>query len=341
MVGAARVFCTHGNEVDPWNYVRYEDLSKAGRRVNAGRSLDASEWEPNAGTKLVKDVMNEVKRRYAWIDLLKPETQAALGVLLVLDPKQAEKIGRFPAIVGKLITGAREYDGRLSVDAIALPDPAVASAPSTIPVEKLLGPNVTQSMRSTGDDMLLTAEQNYQTPRGRAAQDQTLGTPQLIWDRLTGWLTRVGPDEALRRALLDWLKDDKTFALDTQDYTFKQVRSSIGSGIDFVVTGHSHLARAIDMSGGRYYFNCGTWIRLMQFTSAMLKDTASFQPVYAALTDGKMKTLDSATFGGEPFVLDRTTAVRIRAEGGKTSGALLRIDDSQGMMQTEQEFTRP
>lgn len=30
-VGSARVFCTHGNEVDPWNYVRYEDLSKLAR----------------------------------------------------------------------------------------------------------------------------------------------------------------------------------------------------------------------------------------------------------------------------------------------------------------------
>ena len=39
--------------------------------------LEPSEWGPNAGTKMVKDVMNEVKRRYAWIDLLKPETQAA------------------------------------------------------------------------------------------------------------------------------------------------------------------------------------------------------------------------------------------------------------------------
>ena len=33
----------------------------------------------NAGTRMVKEVMNEVKRRYAWIDLLKPETSAAVG----------------------------------------------------------------------------------------------------------------------------------------------------------------------------------------------------------------------------------------------------------------------
>ena len=100
LVGNARVFCTHGNEVDPWNYNRYEDLAKAARRLNAGRALDPSEWQPNAGTKMVKDVMNEVKRKFAWIDLLKPEAQAAAGVLLALDPTQIAKINRLLPIIG-------------------------------------------------------------------------------------------------------------------------------------------------------------------------------------------------------------------------------------------------
>ena len=78
MVGNARVFCTHGNEVDPWNFNRYEDLSRVARRLNAGLTLSRDEWTPNAGTRMVKDVMNEVKKRYAWIDLLKPETSAAM-----------------------------------------------------------------------------------------------------------------------------------------------------------------------------------------------------------------------------------------------------------------------
>src|SRR5207249_4703470 len=75
-VGGARVYCIHGNEVDAWNYNRYEDLAKVSRRLNAGQSIEQSDWKPNAGTKMVKEVMNEVKRKYAWIDLLKPETSA-------------------------------------------------------------------------------------------------------------------------------------------------------------------------------------------------------------------------------------------------------------------------
>ena len=55
-VGDARIYCIHGNEVDPWNYNRYEDLAKVARRLNAGQSLEQSEWTPNAGTKMVKDI---------------------------------------------------------------------------------------------------------------------------------------------------------------------------------------------------------------------------------------------------------------------------------------------
>ena len=40
------------------------------------------------------------------------------------------------------------------------------------------------------------------------------------------------------------------------------------------------------MGGGRYYFNTGTWIRLLRFDDAMLGDAAAFKDVYKVLTDG-------------------------------------------------------
>jgi UDP-2,3-diacylglucosamine pyrophosphatase LpxH len=339
LVGGARVFCIHGNEVDPWNYVRYEDLSKVARRLNAGRSLEPSEWEPNAGTKMVKDVMNEVKRRYAWIDLLKPETQAAVGVLLVLDPSQVSKITRLPSIVGERVRGGSAYEGRLSADGFVATSPATAR-PARI--DQLLGPNIMQGLQGrpgsglaqiTDDtlvnDMLKAAEMNYQTRRmGSRIEDETLGLPRLMWDRLTGWITGVGKAEALRRALLDWLGGDTTFTIDDRDDTFNQVTQSVGTGIDFIVTGHTHLERAINMGGGRFYFNCGTWIRLLRFTDAMLKDTASFQPVYNVLEDGRMSRIDAAESDGKPFVLNQTSAVCIKTDPAGVVGALGHVDSA-------------
>jgi hypothetical protein len=155
--------------------------------------------------------------------------------------------------------------------------------------------------------------------------DAPLGVGQLVWDRLTGWLTGVSRDEALRRALQDWLKGDATFSLKEKDDTYKEITSKLGASIDIVITGHTHLARAIDMGAGRYYFNCGTWIRLMRFTDAMLKDSTSFKPVYDLLESGRMDALDVANFNGEPLLFDQSTSVSVCLEEGKTIARLNRI----------------
>jgi UDP-2,3-diacylglucosamine pyrophosphatase LpxH len=281
-VGGSRVYCIHGNEVDAWNYNRYEDLAKVSRRMNAGVPLAQDEWTPNAGTRMVKDVMNEVKRTYAWIDLLKPETSAAVGTLMVLDPSQTKKISELFGIFGERQRGDAQVDARLAAEGFQAPDPAVMRM---LKLDQMLGPNIRQVIGQDADNMLLAAEHNFDKPRTQApSKDGTLGTAQLVWDRLTGWLTGVSKAEALRRALLDWLEKDKTFDHNDRDDTFKQVSASVGSAIHFIVTGHTHLERAIDMGQGRYYFNCGTWIRLLQLTPAMLASTASFDQVYQVLT---------------------------------------------------------
>jgi len=327
-VGDSRVFCTHGNEVDPWNFVRYEDLAKAGRRLNCGRTLKPGEWEPNAGTKMVKDIMNVLKARYPWIDLLKPEMQGAVGVLLALDPGQLHKIDSIIPIIGEKMEGDREYDQRLSADGFTAP---AHEPPRPAAVYNLLGPSLTAGLRgrnrTTADDLLLAAEKEYQN--GTAADncsDETLGTGQYFWDRLTGWLTGVGKAEALRRALKDWLKDDKTFEITDQDDTCSETAASVGLDVHFLITGHTHLERAIDLGGGRFYFNCGTWIRLLRFTEGMLANEEKFKPVYHLLQEGRMADIDKAVFDGEPFVLPQQSAVCIRREGGKVVGELAHIE---------------
>jgi UDP-2,3-diacylglucosamine pyrophosphatase LpxH len=346
-VGGARIYCTHGNEVDAWNYNRYEDLAKVGRRLNAGRSLDAKEWYPNAGTRMVKEVMNEVKEKYKWIDLLKPETQAAVGTLIVLDPSQAKKITDLVSIVGERVSGGREVNQRLSAEGFQ-PREQVADA-SAVTVKQLLGPNLREGINTHSrqdsqdvDAMLALAETNLGKPNAQIVEPAApLGTWQLIFDRLTGWLRDVPKDEALRRALKDWLADDKTFDRTDRDDTFKDVTAAIGASIDFIVTGHTHLERAIDMGGGRFYFNCGTWIRLLRFTDAMLKDQKSFKPVYDVLMDGRMELIDEAKFGGQSFVMNQTSAVSIKVEKGGVVGCLSHVvGDGTGAPQVVQQFAR-
>ena len=87
----------------------------------------------------------------------------------------------------------------------------------------------------------------------------------------------------------------------------------------------AHLERAIDMGNGRFYFNCGTWIRLLKFTDAMLKDETTFEPIYNRLMDGTMSAIDAAEFEGAHFVLDCTSSVCIRIDGNGVVGELAHV----------------
>lgn len=320
LVGGARVYCTHGNEVDAWNFNRYEDLARAGRRLNAGQRLEPSDWAPNAGTRMVKDVMNSVKKQYAWIDLLKPETQAAVGTLLVMAPEKMNQLGDLLGIVGVKTKGDYEVPQRLSAGG------APAAVPASQTLEQLLGPNLRQApARDTAQDMLAAAEDQYASASPSGAPAAQLGTAGLVWDRLTGWIRGIDRAEALRRALLDWLKGDKTWDTSDRDQTCVDILKAVGADVDIVITGHTHLTRAIDLGAGRMYFNSGTWIRLMRFTEAMLRSEQTFAAIWKVLEKGSMSDLDKAQFGNENLVVDMTTAIEVAVEGGQVVGRLVQV----------------
>jgi predicted phosphodiesterase len=328
-VGSARVFCTHGNEGDSWNVVDYEALFQLARGLNAGLPFDQGRWKPNAGTLFVKDIMNEVKRRYAWIDLLKPETKAAIGVLVVLDPGQVAKISRGIPVLWEKLRGTLKLSGLLSADETGVTD---GPASQKVALDELLGPNLLGGIQAarpvsgnSGDSMLLQAEAALEKPRSRTAgPDETLGWGQLAWD----WLAGVEKPEALRRALKDWLRGDRTFDLRDRDETFDAVTAKVGPAVDFIVTGHTHLERAIEVDARRCYFNCGTWIRLLRFSESMLEDPGLFEKVYGVLMRGSMEEIDRGEIApGLPLILNRTSAVSIRTDGDGVVGELLHVDD--------------
>jgi Calcineurin-like phosphoesterase len=343
LVGRARVFCTHGNEVDAWNIVDYDALRGLAISQNAGEPFDRTSWVPNAGTQLVKDVMNNVKRKYAWIDLLKPETQAALGTLVVLDPGQAAKIEKITGALSaylKQVKGTLKLWGWLSVEE---PQGLGMDQPQSSTLPQLLGPNLLAAVQGPGSgsptdpaDMLRQAEQALADPKRRqpvtAGTPETLGMPGMLWDRLRG----VEPAEALRQALKDWLAKDRSFDITERDQTFRDVTSRVGASVDFVVTGHTHLERALRIQDGvdRFYYNCGTWIRLLRFTDFVLDRPQEFGEVYQTLADGRMETIDRATIpteggGRESFVLDRTSVVRISSQPNGVNGVLCHVHDAR------------
>ena len=226
-VGDARVFCTHGNEVDGWNVIDHDALCKLVRDQNAGMPFHAAAWTPCAGTRLVRDVMNRVKRRRPWVDLLKPEKNVVLGVLLTIDPRLVSTIPAMIPVAWRRGIGELQSRGLLSSNEGSETDATVVTGPAVW--SDIVGPQLQRVISGVDargamspsdvhvpgvDPMLLDIERELASgsPVASVLDDLegTLGWPRMLFDRLQA----VGGVEALRRALLDWHDDDHSFDLD-------------------------------------------------------------------------------------------------------------------------------
>lgn len=321
-VGAAKVYCTHGNEVDAWNLVDYPQLKEVAKAQEAGETPRA--WDPNAGTQLVVDVMNKVKGRFPFVDLLKPETKIVPPMIVALDPSALGLLKSFGSLLYRRARGSWR-SGFLAGPEAGIPEGASSdpSAEDAYVRSLLLGSQTVTPSRSplTDEQILDQMEADFQAGLrpsqvvDKDGQERMLGLGQLLWDSITG-RPRA---QALRVAIQDWLKDDRTFELTTVDETFERLDQTVDPAYDFVLAGHTHLARAIHRTQGRgFYFNSGTWIRLIRLSEEVLASDESFAPAFRALTAGSLQAIDDS----RGIVLLRPTVVRVVAEGSKVVGEL-------------------
>ncbi len=355
-VGRARVFCTHGNEHDDMNWVDYNQLGQLSNAIMAGRPGRRYRWKPNGGTRVVIDVMNIVKKNYPFIDLLKPEKSAIAGVLVAIDRETFSKVDladAFP-ILKSYLQGSSITSNLLGADGTVSPT-APQQVVADIAIQELLGDSLREAVtksRGVGpgaseDDVLMAAAAAARkvppvTVAPAGTPPETLGL-RSYGELIAGRIGLIPKVEAVRSALKDWMKDDATYHLDTTDELFKEMEDCVATTVDFTITGHTHLARALRFPRGGYYYNCGTWIRLIRLTSEVLNKEAFESGLWPALNAGRMDALDTAKIPGpngqsEPLVLDRTSAVRISAQGTATKGDLLRVSgDTRGSVSHDKE----
>jgi hypothetical protein len=311
-VGNARVLCVHGNEVDGWNWIDHEALRLLIRAMNMGAPLP--EWKPNAGTRLVVDVMNDVKKRHPLIDLLKPEGAPIPAVLLALEPALLQRLEHlFPVVARRARDSMRRPSGLLSSGSFPAELEALDSS-EHLPL----------SREAWQTEAQLLAQSRRALEAGRTALDfvdpphaeNRLGMMSIARDLLL----ETDPRESLRKSLRDWLHDDLTFYHGREDGTFHQLDGHVGEDVDFLIAGHTHLERALKRQRGNgYYFNTGTWARLISLSPALLNDANAFERVYAAFGEGRMEALDQ--YPG--LVIRKPTVVSItQREDGTVRGSL-------------------
>ncbi|HET9963076.1 MAG TPA: metallophosphoesterase [Nitrospiraceae bacterium] len=321
-VGDATILCVHGNEVDTWNVADYETIRKFSREVTHGRPIDS--WIPNAGSQLVVEVMNDLKRKYPFIDLLKPETQAAVPTLFALAPDQSDKLRAIGSTVRRLawdkikrITGrlgsAEEDDGTGKTTAARELHQPSSSQFSGLDASDVDRQQYAQALLDDAEERLNRGV-SPMTLVGSDELGRYLGMPAAVMKLIRGEDTC----EVLREALEN-LHKDRSFDPQAEDATFKTLDEQIGDGFDFLITGHTHLARALPRKKrSGWYFNSGTWARLIKLEEKVLSDAKEFKKVFDVFEKGTMSALDAFP----QLVIRKLNVVAIRSEGNKVHGEL-------------------
>ncbi|MDI2073053.1 metallophosphoesterase [Bradyrhizobium sp. Mp27] len=308
-VGSAKVLALHGNEVDGWNVTDHERLRRIGRNCQFGLPFDS--WTPNAGTQMVIEVMNQIKRDYPFVDLLKPETGGVLPILAALRPGVHRKLLDLAGIAGRKAWDLTRMRGGF-LDAET---PAAFPAEGYRPAPVFAAPAPARSRETLLRDVESAWRQGI-APISlvRGTQDQQLG----FWSATQDFVTGRPKHEVLREAL-EHLDHDRSFDPAAPDDTFRELDSMVGVEIDLLLAGHTHLERSVPRSRGRgHYFNSGTWARLIRVEPAVRQNEAAFKSLFSVLNGGTMEVLDNAriNFGGvdREVVLRRNTVVLIEAD---------------------------
>ena len=322
-VGGARVLCVHGNEVDLWNFADYERIRRIGRDFMQGRG--AEPWVPNGGSQLVSEVMNPLKQDYPFIDLLKPEMPAVFPMLIALRPSVVTQLGKLAAAVARRSRDAVRMSTGFLEEATPRTD-VVAAAPAPRTVGSGGRRDLHRGSAMMARDLLDRAEASWRdevVPLDLVSGDQRaeyLG----LFGALKQLVTGKGQVEALREAL-DGLDTDRSFDPGAEDDTYRELDRLVGGDIDFLIAGHTHLERALQRRRGRgFYFNSGTWARLIQIPPQLRQDAAGFAEAFKRLKAGTMEALDGGPM--EPSLTQRRcSVVSIWQESGATIGELRHV----------------
>lgn len=232
------VLIEHGNRYDAWNMVNHNQLREIRSRMSRRESSASFAAQP--GSELVARVMNPLKEKFAFVDLLKPETGAVVPILAVLDPIAWRNIDQ--VMLERVATWWRDqFDVQ---HAPAQGDFVAASKNVSVPIDSIPIPLALSRPFELANDLIADI---YSSVDDRIGWVDKLSIPALV----KAFHNRQG-------ALNDY------FAVDIEDKLYLDPAASIAKrGFEVVVFGHTHLAKSVSLSDSAVYLNTGTWADIM------------------------------------------------------------------------------
>jgi UDP-2,3-diacylglucosamine pyrophosphatase LpxH len=269
------VLIEHGNRYDEWNVVTHDALrrmrsvqSRMEPALNALRGFEAP-----AGSYLVAGVMNEIKERYPFIDLLKPESTAAIPIVLALAPEYRTRIATIATLVARSRSHVVGRDGLPSQAGDISYDINSPGADST--GEAIIANILRDSLGSekARDLELATAMTPFDERQGIAGDIQDADLRSL-WSTLKLLIVRASAPVADRLPILlsalEGVRGDFSFDRKRETNQYQSAAQRLLSrGFRVVLFGHTHLAKEVYLDGG-CYINTGTWADILPFPATIL-----------------------------------------------------------------------
>ncbi len=271
----------HGNRYDGFNVVAYDSLRRL-RSLLSRRDEHPPIFPAQPGSQLVETVMNPLKEKFAFVDLLKPETSAVLPILAALDPAAWRSIGSAIYDAAHAAWHQSQYDAdgqptRSDFVAGTKLDTVVAqdTGSKTSATESTVGQATVQAQ---GDGPAFPDNEHFAladeiVKEYRLPETTSISGDGLIKDLLAR--VRAAVDglrtDLLYKALRAWARDDsKTFDIEEESSVYlKPATTLAGRGFRFIINGHTHLAKRKRISEQATYLNTGTWADLIRIPRAI------------------------------------------------------------------------
>lgn len=263
------VLIEHGNRYDAWNMVNHGELRQVRSQLSRGETPTTFAAQP--GSELVARVMNPVKKKFSFVDLLKPEAGGVVPILAVLDPGLWRETG---ASMRQSVTAW--YRGRFTEE--GLPERADYVAAS-FPAKTLTTHNyeLPENLRA-GLDAADAASADALSPGSHVGRAKGIAVAGLL------------------KAFRSWRsKADLTFSVEHEDDEYLKPAREHAKHFSVVVFGHTHLAKRIDLGSGALYLNTGTWADVMRVPAAVYEgdEVAGAQALTSFLDDVEKNNIDS------------------------------------------------
>jgi UDP-2,3-diacylglucosamine pyrophosphatase LpxH len=271
-IGEIRAVIEHGDIYDDWNRIDRDALRRALNLATRGLA-PYHNYSPPPGSHLVVEYITPLREKFPWLDILKPEREAVIPILFAFLPAKEQYKLR-----GMLRPWLASFSRSIVTDIRRTLHPAGVFRTA----------RVNDSPREPFIDWLNSIEKTSE----RASQKGD-GINKLI--------------PKLRKVSVE----DNFFTIEEQDSVNQDVAFLLEQGINLVVHGHTHSAKAYKLGKG-LYLNDGTWARLMRLPTSNATDE-EWRDFLERLSQGK----------DEGFVRPTFTRITHNRSDGTTEAALM------------------